>query len=66
MAAPEYVRGDPVTVTWKGQPRYGVVTGEPYGDSLPTGARFVPVFFDDDESTANVDTRIVTLGYHGE
>jgi hypothetical protein len=56
-------KGDPVTVAWKGTARYGVVTGDTYGDTLPTGARFVPVFFDDDATTHNVDTRIVTLGY---
>lgn len=57
-------RGDAVTVSWKGGTRYGVVTGTERADSLPTGARFVPVFFDDDESEHNVDTRVVMLGYH--
>jgi hypothetical protein len=57
-------RGDVVTVMWKGTPRYGVVAGEAYGDSLPTGASFIPVFMDDDAETYNVDTRIVMLGYH--
>ena len=57
-------KGDPVTVSWKGATRYGVVTGDVRSDALPTGARFVPVHFDDDGSTHNVDTRVVTLGYH--
>lgn len=57
--------GDPVTVSWRGTLRYGVVTGDTRADALPTGASFIPVFFDDDASTHNVDTRIVTLGYHG-
>lgn len=61
---PTLTRGDVVTVSWKGTTRYGVVTGPAYRDSLPTGASFVPVFFDDDESEHNVDTRVVTLGYH--
>lgn len=60
----EIRKGDPVTVSWKGATRYGVAMGDVYGDSLPTGARFVPVFFDDDESEHNVDTRVVMLGYH--
>ena len=57
-------RGDVVTVMWKGTPRYGVVTGEAHGDSLPTGASFIPVFMDDDGETYSVDTRVVALGYH--
>lgn len=59
-----FQRGDVVTVSWKGQTRYGVVTGSEYADGLPTGARFLPVFFDDDGSEHNVDTRVITLGYH--
>lgn len=50
--------------TLQGSPRYGVVIGEAYGDTLPTGASFVPVFMDDDGETYNVDTRVVMLGYH--
>ena len=57
-------RGDPVSVSWRGTMRYGVVTGDTYGDSLPTGVHYVPVFFDDDESEHNVDTRVVYLGHH--
>lgn len=57
-------RGDPVTVSWRGELRHGVVTGDTHGDTLPTGARFVPVFFDDDETEHNVDTRVVMLGLH--
>lgn len=57
-------RGDVVTVNWRGSARFGVVTGDVASDALPTGARFVPVFFDDDASEHNVDTRVVTLGYH--
>ena len=61
---PSLSSGDPVTVAWCGRTRYGVVTGDPYPDPMPTGVAFVPVFFDDDATGANVDTRIVTLGYH--
>ena len=57
-------KGDPVTVAWKGTTRYGVVVGDTYGDTLPTGASFVPVFFDDDATECNVDTRVIVLGYH--
>jgi hypothetical protein len=59
-----YRRGDPVTIQWCGRTRYGVVTGDTRSDSLPTGAMFVPVFFDDDATEHNVDTRVVTLGIH--
>lgn len=59
-----FSKGDPVTVSWKGTLRYGVVTGEAYADKLPTGARFVPVFFDDDATEQNVDSRLVMIGYH--
>lgn len=31
---------------------------------LPTDARFVPVFMDDDGETYNVDSRVIMLGYH--
>lgn len=61
---PDLRRGDPVTVSWRGTVRYGVVTGDVYRDSLPTGASFVPVFFDDDGTDHNVDTRVVVLGCH--
>ena len=49
-----------VSVMWKGEARAGLAVGQEYGDSLPTGARFIPVTFDDDGTTHNVDTRIVT------
>ena len=49
-----------VNVQWIDQLRTGVVVGEEYGDSLPTGARFIPVRMDDDGTTQNVDSRLVT------
>ncbi len=49
-----------VSVVWRGVTRTGVVAGTEYADGLPTGARFIPVTFDDTgETVPDVDTRIV-------
>ena len=64
MSGGMFSRGDVVTVRWRGTLRYGVVVDDTRADRLPTGATFVPVFFDDDASTHNVDTRVVFHGYH--
>jgi hypothetical protein len=46
-------------MTWAGGTRSGVVVGDEYPDSLPTGARFVPVMWADG-SRDNVDTRVLS------
>jgi hypothetical protein len=51
--------GARVRMTWTGGTRDGIVVGEEYADALPTGARFVPVQWDDG-SRDNVDTRVLS------
>jgi hypothetical protein len=54
-----YAIGSPVRMTWAGGTRDGVVVGVEYPDSLPTGARFIPVEWSDG-SRDSVDTRVLT------
>lgn len=56
---PGYV-GQLVKMTWVGGTRTGRLAGEFRPDALPTGATFVPVTWDDDGSTDNVDTRVLS------
>jgi hypothetical protein len=55
-----YTIGQRVTMTWAGGTRDGLVVGAAYADSLPTGARFVPVQWHDG-TTSNVDTRVLSV-----
>lgn len=56
-----FTPGQHVVMNANGVARGAVVTDEPHADSLPTGASFVPCRFDDDGTTANVDSRVLTL-----